>query len=151
MEMFRALRSRKRERTVRQAAAVAVLSDRTLSCEETAGDWAGEWRSLTLLWGLPGAAMLAAAFIRPELRGIVWTIMLLWMGGVCLANARRCSRTHCRFTGPFLLVMAGGVAAYALGILGLGPRGLLILGGIAVAGFAVIWWTSERIWGTFSR
>lgn len=129
----------------------AVADDRTCGTDRVAVDWVGNWRSFALLWGLPGAAMTGAAFLDPGLRGMVWTIMLLWMGGACLANARRCSRTHCRFTGPFFLIMAGCVAAYAVGILAIGPSGWNVLGEIMLVGFAVIWWVSERLWGTFSR
>lgn len=136
---------------VRQPAAVAVASRQAQRREGTSADWAADWRSFALLWGLPGAAMTGAAFIQPGPRGIVWTIMLLWMGGACLANARRCSRTHCRYTGSFLLTMAGCVAAYVFDILPLGTSGWVILGLTTLVGFAAIWWSSERLWGTFSR
>ena len=135
----------------RQLAAVAVPSGRALGCEGTAADWAGNWRSFAIFWGLPSAAMVGAAFVQPGLRGIVWTIMLLWMGGVCLANARRCGRTHCRFTGPFFLLMAGCVAAFTLGVLPLGPNGWVNLSATTLVGFTAIWWLSERHWGPFSR
>ena len=128
-----------------------MVSGPDSGCEGTAADWASDWRSLALLWGLPGAAMIGAAFLDPALRGVVWTIMLLWMGGACLANARRCSRTHCRFTGPFLFTMAGCVVAYGLGFMPLGSGGWIILGSITLIGFAIIWWASERRWGMFSR
>ena len=55
--------------------------------------------------------MLVTAFLDPLTRTVVWTLALVWMGGACLANARRCSRTHCRFTGPFFLVVAVLVVA----------------------------------------
>jgi hypothetical protein len=76
--------------------------------------------------------------------------MLLWMGGACLANAWRCARTHCRFTGPFFLMMAVLVATYTIGLLPLRPEGWAILGGFTLVGFAALWW-GERIWGVFSR
>ena len=73
------------------------------------------------------------------------------MGGACIANARRCGRTHCRFTGPFYLLVAAAVITYTKGILPLGQQGWTILGVVAIAGTAVLWWGSERIWGTFFR
>ena len=76
--------------------------------------------------------------------------MLLWMGGACIANAARCQRTHCRFTGPFLILMAALVAAYAAGILSLGPFGWDILAGAVFIGSAFLWWSSERIFGEFA-
>lgn len=112
-------------------------------------DWAGNWRSLASLWGIPTAVMLAALLFEPGLRAIAWSAALVWMGGACIANARRCGRTHCRFTGPFYLLMAMAVVAYATGVLPMGEQGWAILGAATVAGTAVLWWGSERIWGTF--
>lgn len=114
-------------------------------------DWAGNWRTLALLWGVPVGAMLVAAFLGPLPRAVVWTAMLLGMGGACLANARRCSRTHCHLTGPFFIVMAAGVVAYAAGLIDLGAYGWDILGGATLVGALVLWWASERVWGRFMR
>ncbi len=100
---------------------------------------------------MPGLAIAAASFVDPVGRAVIWTAMLLWMGGACLVNARRCARRHCRFTGPFLIVMAGLVVADALGSLPLGANGWTILGGVTLIGFALLWWGTERIWDTFSR
>jgi len=75
-----------------------------------AGDWSGNWRTLLMLWGFPGLAMLGALGLDPTPRAVVWTVMLSVMGLACIVNSRRCGRTHCRFTGPFLIVMAGSVA-----------------------------------------
>src|SRR3546814_12054681 len=77
--------------------------------------------------------------------------MLVCMGTACIMNARRCGRTHCRFTGPFLIAMATLVVGYAIGMLPLGPHGWRILGGVTLGGFAALWWGSERAWGMFSR
>ena len=112
-------------------------------------DWAGSGRSFALLWGLPALAMVLAASFEHRTRAVVWTAMLLWTGGACVANARRCSRTHCRFTGPFLILMAMAVVAYASGALLLGPHGWSILGGTTLIGAVVLWWGSERVWGKF--
>lgn len=120
------------------------------SCSEPSfADWAGDVRTLALLWGLPAVVMLVAGFLEPLPRTVIWTVMLLWMGGACLANARRCSRTHCRFTGPFFILMAVGVVAYGSGLLPLGPGGWNILGAITLVGACGVWWTSERMWGKF--
>jgi hypothetical protein len=112
-------------------------------------DWAGRWTSLVGLWGIPAAAMLAAMLLEPAFRAIVWPTALIWMGGACLANARWCRRTHCRFTGPFYLLMAALVIAYAAGLVPIGDRGWAILGAVVIVGTAVLWWGSERIWGVF--
>ena len=104
-----------------------------------------------MLWGLPAVAMLVASLLEPRARAIVWTAMLLWMGGACLANARRCRRTHCRFTGPFLILMAVDVFAYDTGVLDLGPNGWSILGAATFAGAIGLWWASERAFARFTR
>ena len=151
--MCRARRSRKRAQAVTPHHAVVGLvpPDSGGVCSRpSAGDWAGGWRSLTMLWGAPAGAMLIAAFVEPGPRAIIWTTMLLWMGGACLANARRCGRTHCRFTGPFFILMAAGVVAYAGGFLDLGSHGWSLLGGITLVGALGLWWASERAWGRFS-
>lgn len=76
--------------------------------------------------------------------------MLTWMGAACLANVRRCGLTHCRYTGPFFLGMAGLVLAHAAGIVPLGSQPWLTLGLLATGGNALIWWASERYLGTYS-
>ena len=112
-------------------------------------DWAGNWRWLAGLWGIPAAAMLGAVLLEPGLRAGIWLAALIWMGGACIANARRCGRTHCRFTGPFYLLMAGFVLAYAAGVLPIGAQGWAILGVTTIVGSVALWWGSERIWGLF--
>lgn len=95
--------------------------------------------------------MLLALQLEPTPWGAVWIAMLLWMGGACLANARRCDRTHCRYTGPFFLAMAGLVMLHLIGHLPLGGRPWLVLGLQIAVGNAVIWWFSEKLLGTYSR
>jgi hypothetical protein len=129
----------------RHAAAKAAMSD----CTKT--DWASSRLALALVWGVPATAMLLALLLEPELRALVWIAMLVWMGLACLANARRCGRTHCRYTGPFFLGMAGLVAAHAAGVVPLGSQAWLMIGTLVMAGNALIWWGSERLLGTYSR
>jgi hypothetical protein len=109
-------------------------------------------RSYTLAWGLPSAALVAAVFMAPATRTLVWTGALAWMGLACLANALRCGRLHCYLTGPFFLFMAGASLLHGLGILWLGPRGWLWLGlTIVVGGFGLLWYLPERLWGKYAR
>jgi hypothetical protein len=117
----------------------------------TKADWAASRRVLALVWGLPSVAMLLALLLGSGCRAVVWIAMLIWMGLACLANARRCGRTHCRYTGPFFLGMAALVAAYAAGVLQLGTQPWLILGSVVVVGNALIRWGSERLLGTYAR
>lgn len=112
-------------------------------------DWAGNWRTLAALWGGPAGAMLAAMLLDPAPRAVVWSAALAWMGIACLVNARRCGRTHCRFTGPFYVLMAALVTAHAAGVLSVGDQVWAIVGTTTIVGSAVLWWGSERIWGLF--
>ena len=112
-------------------------------------DWVGNKRTFVMVWGLPSVAILGASFLGPVPRAIIWAILLTWMGSACIANARRCQRTHCRFTGPFLILMAALVVGYAIGVLPLGPYGWDMLAGTAFIGSALLWWGSERILGAF--
>ena len=137
---------------LRHAPAGAVAADGNSSnAQSRVGrrDWAGDSRTFALLWGVPVALMMAAGSAGSPVPAAIWTLMLFWMGGVCLANARRCGRTHCRFTGPFLILMAMVVVAYASGTLPLGPHGWSILTGTTIVGATVLWWGSERLWGKF--
>jgi hypothetical protein len=126
------------------------MTERQAGCSpEGRKDWAGDWVTLALVWGLPAATMLAAFGIGPMPRAAVWAAMLTWMGAACIANARRCGRTHCRYTGPFFLLMAGFVGPYASGTVPHGPYGWIIIVVITVIGNGLIWWGSERLLGTF--
>lgn len=128
-----------------------MAEDCSAGSAERASDWAGNWRTLAGLWGLPALAILGGAFVGPAGRTIMWTAALVWMGVACLMNARGRHRTHCRFTGPFYLAMALLVPLFASGLLPLGSYGWHILGGVTVVGTAALWWGSERLWGVFSR
>ena len=113
-------------------------------------DWVANRRSWTLAWGLPTAALVLAVFLDPGARTVVWTVSLIWMGAACLANATRCDRTHCYFTGPFFLVMALATLLHGLGTIRLGSEGWVWLGiAIGAGGYGAFWYLPELIWGKF--
>src|SRR5713101_752122 len=58
-----------------------------------------------LLWCLPSAGVLVG-FFWAEGRAWIWIPAFLVMGGGCLANATRCGRLHCYFTGPLYILAA---------------------------------------------
>jgi hypothetical protein len=95
-------------------------------------------------------AIVASAFAEVPARTAVWALALAWMGSACLINARRCGRTHCRFTGPFYLALIVPVLLLGLGLLPLGPLGWWILGAVILVGGKIIWWATEAAWGKFS-
>jgi hypothetical protein len=109
----------------------------------------GDAWALILAWGFPASILIAGALLAPPVRTILWTGALLWAGTACVMNARRCGRTHCRFTGPFFLVMAGVTLLHGNGYLGLGSNGWLVLALAIGLGFAVLWWGSEALFGKY--
>jgi predicted exporter len=84
--------------------------------------------------------MLAGLFTSVPLRTAIWTVALAWMGIACSLNARQCSRTHCRFTGPYYLAAVIPVAIAGMGVLPLDLYGWAVLGILILGGSYVIWW-----------
>ena len=117
---------------------------------QSSRDWLSHAHTNILAWWMPHGAMLVALFLPMPVRGAVWTIALIWMGTACLLNARRCNRTHCRYTGPYYLVMTTPVLALGLGIVSVGIFGWIALGALVVTGSKLIWWGTERALGKFS-
>ena len=115
---------------------------------EPSRDWLASTSSSLLAWWIPQAAMLGGLFVSTPLRVIVWTLALVWMGAACILNSRRCGRTHCRYTGPYYLIMI--VPVLVFGLASLGVYQWIALGVLIVAGSKLIWWASERAWGKFS-
>jgi hypothetical protein len=116
----------------------------------TSRDWLGEWRTSLVAWWIPQAAVLIGLLVPVPVRAVLWTVALAWMGTACLLNARRCGRTHCRYTGPFYLAMIVPVLALASGVVAAGSYGWLALAVLLLAGGKIIWWITERAWGKFS-
>jgi hypothetical protein len=122
----------------------------TKVAEPAAKDWAGDARAYGLAWGLPSLVVIAASFADPPARTGIWVVALIWMGSACLTNARRCGRTHCRYTGPFYLVLIVPVLLHGGGLVPLGPYAWWILGATILLGGKIIWWATEAAWGKFS-
>ena len=113
-------------------------------------DWAGSFQAYAAVWGVPLLVIIAGAFVDVHIRTAIWTVALIWMGAACLLNARRCGRTHCRFTGPFYLILIVPVLLLGFGLLPLGPYAWWILGAGILFGGKIIWWATEAAWGKFS-
>jgi len=114
-----------------------------------ARDWVSDSRTLAVAWGLPGMILIIGIFQDPFPRTMMWTGALFWQGIACLANAARCGRTHCYFTGPFFLL--GGLITIFLGfhIIDLGENEWSWLGIVIIAGSGVLWFFTERVLGKF--
>src|SRR6266536_3096665 len=115
----------------------------TNALTQTSRDWLGSVHTSLLAWWIPKAAILAGLFVPVSFRAVIWIIALIWMGTACILNARRCNRTHCRYTGPYYLVMIAPVLVLASGIISAGIYGWLGLGVLILAGSKIIWWATE--------
>ena len=76
-----------------------------------------------LLWGLP-VVLLSLGLFWSEVRVWLWAPALVVAGVACLANAFRCGRLHCYFTGPLFLLGAAATLRENMGC-SLPPRGLV--------------------------
>ena len=117
---------------------------------QSSRDWVRRPRTRLLAWWIPQAAILVGLLVPVPLRATLWVVALLWMGMACILNARRCRRTHCRYTGPYYLAMIAPVLVLAAGIVSAGIYEWLILAVLILAGSKIIWWATERAWGKFS-
>lgn len=113
-------------------------------------DWVARPRTFFVAWGLPTVVLLVGIFLDPTVRTFLWTAGLAWMGLECLANASRCGRTHCYFTGPFLLLTAVASLLHEFEIVWLGPDGWIWLGITVAVGGALLWWVPEHVLGRFT-
>jgi hypothetical protein len=113
-------------------------------------DWLANTRTSALAWWIPQVAIVGGLFVRVPIRAAIWIIALIWMGTACILNARRCNRTHCRYTGPYYLAMIAPVLVLGSGMVSAGIYEWIVLGVIIVSGSKLIWWATERAWGKFS-
>jgi hypothetical protein len=112
-------------------------------------DWVASTRANLLAWWLPQAGIVAGLFMSVGARTTIWSVALGWMGVACLLNARRCGRTHCRYTGPYYLAMILPVLALGTSSASSGLFEWIALGGLILAGGKLLWWVTERAWGKF--
>jgi|SRR5215470_4695616 len=117
---------------------------------QSSRDWLRSQRTQLLAWKIPQAVIIAGLLAPERLRAAVWIVALLWKGTACILNARRCGRTHCRYTGPYYLAMIVPTFVLGSGIVSVGIYGWLVLAGIILLGSKLIRWSTERAWGKFS-
>ena len=113
-------------------------------------DWLRSPRTNLLAWWIPQAAIVAALFAPVPARTVIWIGALTWMGTACILNARRCGRTHCRYTGPYYLAMTVPVVVLGTGFVSVGAYAWVALAAVILLGSKLIWWATERAWGKFS-
>lgn len=102
-----------------------------------------------VFWQLPLIVFIAGSFGGTVWHTILWTTALTVAGAGCVANAARCGRLHCYFTGPFLLLGAAVTLTYGLGVLPLGPARWGAIGLILAVGSCFLFCVPEWIWSKY--
>ena len=104
-----------------------------------------------LLWKLPAVLMVAVALLEVGSAGqaLVWAPSLVIYGIGCIANALRCRRVHCYFTGPFFLLMAVMSLLHGTGIVSLGEGGWTWIELVTLIGAITLVTLPELAWGRY--
>ena len=113
-------------------------------------DWLQIPRTSLLAWWIPWIAVIAGLFAPALVRMAIWIVALSWMGTACILNAKRCGRTHCRYTGPYYLAMSAPVVALGYGFVSGGIYAWVVLASVILLGSKLLWWATERAWGKYS-
>lgn len=121
------------------------MSTESDSCQR---DLAGTPWKAALAWGVPVALIIVSEKFG-EARTVLWTVGFFWAGTACLANARRCGRRHCFFTGPLFLFAALASLLYGLSVLPLGRNGWSWIVGVTVAGFPLLRYGMDGVFGKY--
>lgn len=107
---------------------------------------------MVLLYLLPGTAIyLTGNSGDREVAAIVWPLAFLVMGVACIANARRCGRVHCYFTGPLFLMASLLSALHGWRVVDLGPNAWQWIGYGTFALALILYFAPEAIWGKYFR
>ncbi len=116
-------------------------------CATDRSDLASNRRTQLLLWQLPTAALMTSLLLEDSrFKTTIWTASLTQMGVACLANASRCGRLHCFFTGPFFLL---GALASLLRGMGTIRLAWSRIGVTMLAGGLILGYLPELIWGKY--
>jgi hypothetical protein len=83
-----------------------------------------------LAWWIPWIAVIAGLLAPVLVRTAIWIVALSWMGTACILNAKRCGRTHCRYTGPYDLAMSAPVVALGYGFVSGGIYAWVVLASV---------------------
>lgn len=106
------------------------------------------WKA-ALFWGMPWALVIVGRHTGDAARTGLWTAAFCGAGAACLANARRCGRRHCFYTGPLFLAAALASLLYGLGVLPLGGNGWTWIGGVTLAGALALCLGLDGIFGKY--
>ncbi len=112
---------------------------------------------LLLKYGVPLLVLITSQWWLGYLGGNTLLISLVWAAGLtvmglgCVANARRCGRVHCHFTGPYMLLFAALFLIYGSGLYRPAWVDMTQLANTALWGVAILWILSEMIFGKYFR
>ena len=107
---------------------------------------------MALLYALPGLSIyLTGQLGDRRILTIVWPVAFLIMGLACVANARRCGRVHCYFTGPLFLLASVLSAMHGWNVINLGPRAWDMIGFGTLVLALVLYYVPEALWGRYYR
>jgi hypothetical protein len=120
----------------------------TETCDPNRADFACGAKAL-FIWWIPTAILASTAFSNSPFLVVIWPVLLAFMGGACLVNARRCGRRHCYVTGPFFLALAAVSLLYGLGVLNFGRQGWRDLAAVLLVGSCALTCLPEWIWGKY--
>ncbi len=90
------------------------------------------WWATLFLWCGPWLLVIVGSFTGNLVHTALWTGGFTVAGAACIANARRCGRRHCFYTGPLYLLAALASLLYGLHWLPLGTNGWSWIVGVAV-------------------
>jgi len=106
------------------------------------------WKAV-LFWGGPWVLIVVGGHTGAATRTVLWTVAFGGAGAACLANARRCGRRHCFYTGPLFLVAALASLLYGLGVLPLGANGWTWVGSLTLAAALVLCFGLDALFGKY--
>ncbi len=116
-----------------------------------AGDLTDGALSSFLFWKLPAVLVVGVALLDVGSVGqaLVWVPSLAIFGAGCVANALRCRRVHCYFTGPFFLLMAAVSLLHGVGVLSLGEEAWTWIELVTLIGAITLVFLPELVWGRY--
>ncbi len=105
-------------------------------------------RRLLLVYGVPLVAMQLVGNLSHSTLAVAatWFVGFAVMGIACLANARRCGRVHCWFTGPWFLLAALVTLLRYTGLVEI-PWPTILNAGLG--GSLLLYFVSEKVWGKY--